>query len=70
MELIIFFNYIFLIIIHTYTNNTYNKGMDLAVTIAIVFVAIANGSNTCLSALQVADTFLLLVLVNLSFEGM
>lgn len=60
----------FLIIIHIYNicNSTYNRGMDLAVTIAIVFVAIANDSNTCLSVLQVVNTFLLLVLVNLSFE--
>lgn len=39
------------------------------VAIAIVFVAIANGNNTCLSVVQ-ANTFLLLVLICLSFEGM
>jgi len=42
--------------------------MDLVVAIAIVFVAIANDKNTCLSAQR--NTFLLLVLVSLFLEGM
>jgi len=42
--------------------------MDLVVAIAIVFVAIANGNNTCLSVQR--NTFLLLVLVTLFLEGM
>jgi len=42
--------------------------MDLVVAIAIVFVAIASDNNTCFSVQR--NTFLLLVLVSLSLEGM
>jgi len=55
--------------IRTKDNSAYNNGMDLVVAIAIVFVAIANGNNTCLCVSR-ANTFLLLVLTSLSFEEM
>lgn len=48
---------------------TYNRGIDLVVAIAMVFVATASDNITCLSALHFS-TFLLLVLVSLSLEGM